>query len=110
MGTIISFLVPCGIIAVASIPLMLNAVPPNHIYGFRTRRTLSNRHLWFRANRFAGCAFFIASVISIAIFVLYPEYSSGRSLAGLIIFLAPLLAALGASIAYVQRVGSVDEG
>jgi uncharacterized membrane protein len=101
-----SLLVPCAIIAVASIPLMLNVVPPNSIYGFRTQQTLTNRELWFRANRFAGCAFFIAVGTSAAIFVAQPEYASGRSLAGLAVLVVPLVTALVASFAYVRRVGN----
>ena len=103
MASTISLWVPSAIIAVASIPLMLNVVPPNRVYGFRTRQTLANRDLWFRANRFAGCALFIASAASAAVFAIRPEYASGRSLAGLVVFLAPLGAALGASVAYVRR-------
>jgi uncharacterized membrane protein len=103
VSSAISFLVPSAIIAVASIPLMLNVVPPNRLYGFRTRQTLANRDLWFRANRFAGCALFIASGTSAAVFVVDPEYASGRSLVGLVVFLAPLGAALAASVAFVRR-------
>jgi uncharacterized membrane protein len=105
VNSAISFLVPCAIIAVVSIPLMLNVVPPNRVYGFRTQQTLSNRELWFRANRFAGCALFIASGTSGAIFAAQPEYASGRSLVGLVVFLVPLVAALVASFAYVRRIG-----
>src|ERR1700709_2519276 len=98
-----SFWVPSAIIAVASVPLMLNVVPPNRIYGLRTQQTLANRDLWFRANRFAGCAFFIASAVSAAVFALHPEDASGRSLTGLGVFLAPLGVALAASVAYVRQ-------
>lgn len=101
-----SFLVPCGIIAVASIPLILGVVPPNSVFGFRTRQTRTNRELWFRANRFAGGAFFIASGASAAIFATHPEYASGRSFIGLVVFVVPLVIAVAASFAYVRRVGS----
>ncbi|MGZ5618911.1 MAG: SdpI family protein [Usitatibacter sp.] len=109
MNSILTFLVPCGLIALASIPLMLNAVPPNSVYGFRTRQTLTNRELWFRANRFAGCALFIASGISAAIFVAHPEYVSGRSHVGLVVFIAPLAAALVASFAYLRLISGGDD-
>ena len=105
MNAPFSFLLPCGIIALLSIPLMLKLVPPNGFYGFRTRQTLASRDLWFRANRFAGCALFLASGASAAIFTFLPEYASGRSFVGLVVYLAPLVAALGASFAYVRRVG-----
>jgi uncharacterized membrane protein len=99
-----SFLVPCGIIAVASLPLILSVVPPNRVYGFRTRQTLTDRELWFRANRFAGCVFFIASGVSAGIFAIHPEYASGRSFTGLVVFVVPLVLAVAASFAYVRRV------
>ena len=83
---------------------MLNLVPPNDVYGFRTRQTLSSPEVWFRANRFAGCALFIAAGISAGVLAAYPEYSSG--LAGLAVFLVPVVMALSASFAYVRRIGS----
>ena len=97
-----SFLVPCAIIAALSVPLMFNLVPPNRIYGFRTRRTLGDRTLWYRANRFSGWALFIACTISAAIFVLQPGIASGRSAGGLLVFLLPLVVAIAASFAYVR--------
>ena len=109
MDSVFSFLLPCGIIAVASIPLILSIVPPNDIYGFRTRQTRKDRELWFRANRFAGCAFFIASGVSVGIFATHPEYASGRSFAGLIVLVVPLVIALAASFAYVRRVSGGSE-
>ena len=104
MDSAFSFLLPCGIIAVASIPLILSIVPPNGVYGFRTRQTRKNRELWFRANRFAGCALFIAAGASAAIFIARPEYASGRSLVGLAVLVVPLITALVASIAYLRQV------
>jgi uncharacterized membrane protein len=99
----ISFLVPCAIVAAASVPLMLKVVPPNRAYGLRMQRTLADPDLWYRANRFAGCAFFIASAVSVAIFLSRPELASGRSLAGLAVFAVPLVVAMIASVAYVRR-------
>jgi uncharacterized membrane protein len=101
----ISLLVPCAIIAAVSIPLMLKLVPPNRAYGFRTRQTLSNRELWFRANRFAGCALFIASAVSAAFFAVRPDDASGRSFIGLLAFVVPLVAAIAASFVYVRHEG-----
>jgi len=101
MSSPISLLVPCGIIAVATIPLMLNLVPPNRVYGFRTKETLANRGLWFRANRFAGFAFFIAAGMSAAVLLAFPEYASG--LAGTAVLVVPLGIALAASLAYARR-------
>jgi uncharacterized membrane protein len=82
----------------------MNVVPPNRVYGFRTRQTLWNRELWFRANRFAGWLFFIASGVSAGVFATHPEYASGRSFAGLVVFVVPLVIALAASFSYVRRI------
>lgn len=106
MSAAIPFLVPCGIIAVASIPLILGVVPPNGVYGFRTRQTLARPELWLRANRFAGVALFIAAAASAAVFLAVPEYASGRSLVGLFIFVTPLIVAVASSFAYVRRIGA----
>jgi len=105
VSSAISFLVPCGIIAVASVPLILKLVPPNGAYGFRTQQTLADPELWFRANRFAGCALFIASGVSAIILLSQPGWASGSSLTGLAVLVVPLVIALAASFAYVRRVG-----
>ena len=97
----IPLLVPCAIVAVGSVPLMLKLVPPNGFYGFRTPQTLANRDLWFRANRFAGCALFVAAGTSAAILTIIPEREEG--LVGLAIFIVPLVLAVVASFAYVRR-------
>lgn len=104
MSAAIPYLVPCAIIAAASIPLILRIVPPNRLYGFRTQQTLSNRELWFRANYFAGWALLIAAGTSAGIFAVAPEYASGRSALGLVVFVVPLVIAVVASLAYLRRV------
>lgn len=84
---------------------MFGMVPPNGVYGFRTQQTLGSPKLWFRANRFAGFALFIAAATSAAIFLFQPEYASGRSLVGVAVLVVPIVAALVASVAYVRVVG-----
>ena len=102
MDTVPDFLIPCAVIAAASLPMAFAWVPPNGFYGFRTRKTMSAPHLWYPANRFAGRALLFASALSAVVFVAMPEYASGRSLVGLAIFLVPLFTAVGASVLYVS--------
>ena len=45
-----------------SIPMVLGKIPPNRFYGFRTRKTLSNPEVWYRANRLAGIDLIVASL------------------------------------------------
>jgi uncharacterized membrane protein len=54
----------CALIAVVSIPLILGKVPPNHIYGFRTSRTLSSPEIWYPANAFCARAMLIAMALT----------------------------------------------
>jgi uncharacterized membrane protein len=94
------FLVACGVIALVSIPLILKIVPPNRWYGLRTRQTLSNQELWFRANSFAGWAFFVAAVVSSVVFTLAPEVASAY---GALVLVVPIGVALGLSIVYLRK-------
>jgi hypothetical protein len=100
----IYFLIASGVIAAASIPLIMKFVPPNRLYGFRTPRTLSNPEVWFRVNHFAGWALLVAAAMSASIFVLRPELASGRSFYGLVVFVVPLVLAVGATVAYLRKI------
>ncbi len=42
------------LVAVLSLPMMYDKIPPNSFYGFRTPRTLSDPNVWYPANRAAG--------------------------------------------------------
>ena len=46
-----------------SIPLILGRVPPNHFYGCRTKRTLSDPEIWYEANRVSGKDLLISGVV-----------------------------------------------
>ena len=46
-----------------SVPLILERVPPNGTYGFRTRKTLSDPKIWYAANRASGHDLLIAGAI-----------------------------------------------
>ena len=62
---------PILIIAV-SVPLVLNMIPRNDFYGFRTPRTRSSDEIWYPANRVAGIALTIAGVIWLALAFIVP--------------------------------------
>ena len=54
MAARVSLSIACMVLAVLSVPMTLRRVPPNPIYGFRTRLTLSSPDIWYPANAFAG--------------------------------------------------------
>jgi uncharacterized membrane protein len=91
-------LIGCTVIGLVSIPLILNLIPPNPYYGFRTARTLADRALWFRVNRFAGCAFLLAAIVGEVLLTAYPL----RDFA-VLEFAGPIAIALFVSIAYLKK-------
>lgn len=44
------------------IPLLLGRVPPNRLYGCRTKKTLSNERIWYAVNRVTGRDLIIGGV------------------------------------------------
>lgn len=106
MSEPISMYVPAAIIAALSAPLALKLVPPNRFYGVRTRQTLSNRETWFRVNRVAGFALFVAAGVTMSLYLAEPELASGRSLPGVLALIAAVAAALAVSAMYARRLSS----
>ena len=98
-----SLLLSSVAIGVLGFPLILKLVPPNRIYGFRTPRTVADRALWFRVNRFAGWAMLAAGSISASIFALAPGGVLGGASAEIGVFVVPLLIALAITGAYVRK-------
>jgi uncharacterized membrane protein len=58
------------LLALVSLPLIGNKVRPNPIYGFRTRRTLSNPEIWYADNHYAGIQLFVAGICTALLAVL----------------------------------------
>ena len=64
-----------------AVPLILQIVPPNWVYGFRTSYTMSSDEVWYRANRIAGFAIFGAGVAWTTVAVVLPlTWRSDRAL------------------------------
>lgn len=59
--------IPQLLIIAVSIPLILNKVPPNNFYGFRTPKTKSSPQVWYPANRQSGIYLASAAAISIGV-------------------------------------------
>ncbi len=62
----IPFALPLISIVVA-FPLVMQKVPPNWWYGFRTRKTLADPDVWYRANYLGGVGLLYAGVVSLGI-------------------------------------------
>src|SRR6266516_425522 len=61
----LTFVLPV-LVAVLGVPLLLDWVPPNRFYGFRTPATLASPQLWYDVNRAAGWALLIAGLLGLA--------------------------------------------
>jgi uncharacterized membrane protein len=81
------------VLAIVGMPLSMGKIPPNHVYGFRTRRTLSDPDIWYPANAYAGRLMTIGGlIISIAapLLVVIPgidllTYSNGFAIVMLVV-------------------------
>ena len=100
----VSLLAANFVLAVVSVPMMLGRVPPNQLYGFRTRLTLSKAEIWYSANAFAGGALFIAALVSTVALCLMPSRLLARVWVPLLVFAAPLAISVVASFLYIRRV------
>ena len=92
--------------SVIAIPLALRMVPPNIVYGFRTRATLSGRNLWYRANAHFGRGLLVSSLCGgAAAYFLYgvrplpPETFLPVSL---VVLVAPALVAALSTARYIR--------
>lgn len=69
MVTVLFFLE--GVLFVGlGIPLALNKVPPNGVYGFRTAKTLASPEIWYLVNRSSGIDLIVAGVLIAVVSVL----------------------------------------
>jgi len=74
------FLVASILILIVSIPLVAGWIPRNRFYGVRTRKTLSDDHVWYASNRFGGWLFIVSSLIYLGIAALVPYSADSTTL------------------------------
>jgi hypothetical protein len=93
----------CVLVGVLCLPLLLQKVPPNLLYGFRTARTLSNPDIWYPANAFSAKAMLLAMVLVVAGVWALP--ASAPEWTPLALLLAGIGAVLAASFLHLRRYG-----
>ncbi len=97
-----------GLFALIALPLALRKVPPNVVYGYRTRATLGDERLWYQANAHFGRGQMVASLagalIAALIFLLEPFDAQAYLPVSLGILVLPTLLA---AIATARRVRSL---
>ena len=67
--SLVTILAANALFALLSIPLVLGKVPPNPVYGYRTRATLGDGALWYGANAFFGRRLLLGSILAATVAV-----------------------------------------
>lgn len=58
------------LLIVVELPLAMNLIKPNHFYGFRVYRTLSDERVWYLVNSYAGKGSILTAIVTIILAVL----------------------------------------
>jgi hypothetical protein len=102
------FAIPALLLLIVAVPLVLGVIPRNRLYGFRTKKTLSDDGVWYPVNRFAGVAILIASSVYALAAVTWPYDRATPDnfsiwLLHLAAFAGPLVIGLIAAGSYSKR-------
>ena len=102
------FAVPALLLFIVALPLLFGAIPRNRLYGFRTRKTLSEDAIWYPVNRFTGIALLIASALYLVATMVWPYHRAAADnfsiwLRHLAAFAVPLIVGLSAAGSYSKR-------
>jgi hypothetical protein len=108
--TLVTILACDFLFILIALPLILHRVPPNPVYGFRTRTTLTDSCNRYETNAYFGRRFVISSIISgIAVYLLYtyqdlpPEYFMK---AGFFCLIVPPLIVIILTLRYSQSLNN----
>lgn len=107
MQILLILFLACGLLnTLLSIPLILQIVKPNPLYGFRVRATLENAEVWYAVNRHFGQRFLWAGIllmISAPALYFIPGISEDfYAIACMVIFMIALIVALIQSVQYLR--------
>jgi hypothetical protein len=84
-------------------PLVLGVVPPNRVYGVRTRRTLADAGRWYAVNRVGGWCLLAASLGYLAMSAVLLPLGSAGDVASWLFHLAAFVGPLALGILVIQR-------
>ncbi len=96
------------LLAGLSVPLILQKIPPNGLYGFRIRATLGNPQLWYKVNAYAGRRMLVVglgtALGSIILFYTSRNSIDQYALSCLALFLALFLWGIITSFLYLRSI------
>ena len=107
------FWAPVGvgiIIVLLGLPMLAGKVKPNRLYGFRTKRTLSDEKLWYKANADGGKMMVLWGLIMViaSLFVFKTEFAAtssddALSLIALAVILVPIVLMVVMSVVKLKK-------
>jgi hypothetical protein len=104
--TALVIVIVCNVVfAVLAVPLMLRKVPPNMLYGYRTRATLTDETVWYDANAHFGRGLLVSSAVSgVAALAVYAAKPPADLLPlAVVVLVVPTLIAAIATSRYIRR-------
>ena len=96
------------VLAVVSVPMILEKIKPNPFYGFRVPQTLENPELWYKVNKYAGQRLLVAGLLFVLVAVIIyfiPGLSiDAYALACLAVFVVIFAWAIVQSLRYLRSI------
>ena len=95
-----------------SIPLVMEKIKPNQLYGFRTPKTLTDERVWYKANKYMGKDFvifgFFIILYNLAVLILPKNFLSYLLFPGnIIILIAGTALVLIRSLLYLKKLDKI---
>lgn len=106
MFSVVFFLIGYAIIALVCVPLAMRLIPPNPVYGVRTRRTADDPALWYNVNAVGGQLMLVACGLGAIILMMYQGTLLRSFWAQLFMFVFFVGAAVGATLYFERKGGS----
>jgi len=93
---------------ILSIPLILEKVPRNGLYGFRTQKTQSSDEIWYKSNKFIARDLFISGLIVvignlILLFINSEMSLRNTTIIGLLTIIIPIIITLYRGFNYLEQ-------
>ena len=95
------------LVIVLELPLAMNLVKPNHLYGFRVRKTLADERIWYLANSYAGKGSILTGIITIVLAVGLRLTAMSPATYGLVcalVLVGGLVLTIVATLIYMKRI------
>ena len=114
MTTLLALYVVSGLVLILiSIPLALEKVPPNPVYGFRFSPALDDPKIWYATNKHSAkrlmCAGASAVIVAVGLYFVPSITIDVYALSCLAVFAIVLVVGLVQSVSYMRALGRPGE-